>query len=695
MRRVSRWLRQQPAHLRLRWAFGLLIGLLLLVSGLAAARFHEYERAVAAFSEGSMQRIRVASEISADVGRVSRQLLTLVTGEREIRTLAYHAIDEAHQRLDSNVETLRLASQGAGRRIYPLATALALYRGVYDETVDRIEAGDAAGVRALMATRTEGALSRLSELADEQLAQEQGRALALAQEQQQQVRRDTLALALICMLAIGGGGVLARAIRRSISEPLQRTEQIARRLAGGDYSARALVRGSDEVAGLAATLNLLAAAVAEREAHIRELAQMDAETGLAQRGRFQEDTALLLAADAPFALLCLDLEGLKTINAVLGYEAGDAAIRCAAERLRVQAGLQSCTARLGGGTFAVLLPLAAGLDGAEQALALVQRFRAGMERPFEWQGQSPDLHLLVGVALHPLHAQKAPDLLRCAEQALFEAKRRRSGTELYNDSLERTRQLDLSLASELQVAQEQGQLVAFLQPKMRVTLGGQECTGAEALIRWQHPQRGFVSPADFIPFAERTGRIRSLTQWMLTTVVGLLTKPELEGLRLAVNLSTKDLHDPQLDQHLRRLLQQHAVDPARLILEITESGLMDPGEDPVALLHRLKSVGVRLAIDDFGTGHSALAYLQRLPVDELKIDRSFVRDVDLEPKRYELLAAIVQLGQTLGLTVTAEGVEREAELLAVRRAGCQLVQGFYTGRPMAVSAFLAWHAQQK
>ncbi len=694
-RRAGRWLQRQPTHLRLRWAFSLLIGLLLLVAGLAAARFHEYERAISAFSSGSMQRIRVASEISADVGSVSRQLLTLVTGERDLRVVAYRNIDTAHSRLETNVELLRQAAEASGRRLNPMATALALYRGVYDETVDRIEAGDAAGVRAMMANRTEEALSRLSQLADAQVADEQALAQSLAEEQAQQVRQDMPALALICLVAIVGGGLLARAVRRSISEPLQRTEAVALRLAAGDYSARAQVRGKDEVAGLAATLNTLAEAVAQREAQIRHLAETDSETGLAQRGRFQREVSLQLDETKVYALLCLDLEGLKTINAVLGYEAGDAAIRCVAQRLQAQASPQSCVGRLGGGTFAMLLPLSPGLDLAEQALVQVQHLRTALERPFDWQGQSPDLHLLVGVALHPLHAKGSTELLRCAEQALFEAKRRRSGTELYSDSQAAARLQDLNLASELQLAQERGELVAFLQPKLRVTLGGQECTGAEALIRWQHPERGFISPAEFIPFAERTGRIRSLTQWMLLTVIGLLARPEFEGLRLAVNLSTKDLQDPQFDQHLRRLLLEHGVEPARLTLEITESGLMEPGEDPITLLHRLKSVGVRLAIDDFGTGHSALAYLQRLPVDELKIDRSFVRDVDLEPKRYELLAAIAQLGHTLGLTVTAEGVEREAELLAVRRAGCQLVQGYFTGRPMSVDAFLHWRDKEK
>ena len=290
-------------------------------------------------------------------------------------------------------------------------------------------------------------------------------------------------------------------------------------------------------------------------------------------------------------------------------------------------------------------------------------------------------------------ADRAEVLLRHAEHAMFDAKRRKSGPLLYDPSMAQARTADLSLASALQQAQALGQLRAYLQPKLGWVDGQLRCVGAEALIRWQHPERGFVPPSEFIPFAERTGRIRALTDWMLGQAVALLAQPALAALQISVNLSTHDLQDDDLDQRLRKLLDLQKVDPARLTLEITESGLMEQGGDPVAMLHRLKAVGVRLSIDDFGTGHSSLAYLQQLPVDELKIDRSFVRDVDLDPRRYALLTTIVQLGHNLGLTVTAEGVEREAELMALQRAGCDLVQGYLTGRPMACEALAGWLAQ--
>jgi len=305
-------------------------------------------------------------------------------------------------------------------------------------------------------------------------------------------------------------------------------------------------------------------------------------------------------------------------------------------------------------------------------------------------GQSLDLSLSAGLALAPAHGRDAESLLRRAEQALFECKRLRNGLQTYDPRTELARQQDLTLASQLHSAVQQGELRAYLQPK--VSLADGRLYGAECLIRWQHPERGMVPPGDFIPFAERTGRIRALTHWMLGEALRLLAAPGQEALRLAVNISTHDLQDHTLVELLRERLPGSGVDPQRLTLEITESGLLEGSSDPIALLQQLRALGLRLSIDDFGTGQSSLAYLQNLPVDELKIDRSFVREVDGDPRREALLASIVQLGHSLGLQITAEGVEREAELKVLHRLGCDLVQGYWLARPMDEQAFQAWCA---
>jgi EAL domain-containing protein (putative c-di-GMP-specific phosphodiesterase class I) len=276
--------------------------------------------------------------------------------------------------------------------------------------------------------------------------------------------------------------------------------------------------------------------------------------------------------------------------------------------------------------------------------------------------------------------------LQRAEQALFEAKRTRVGCSLYTEQLEASRVSHLSLLSDLQEAIEQGQLRQFLQPK--VGPDG-EIHGAEALVRWCHPERGWVSPADFVPFAERTGRIRMVTDWMLEQALITLARWQEQGLELtiAVNVSTQDIQDRNLPKRVARLLAQYRVDPSRLQIELTETGLMDSGEDPITVLRSLHELGIWLAIDDFGTGHSSLAYLQQLPVHELKIDRAFIQHIDGDARRRALFVSIVQLGHSLGLTVTGEGVETDGELNVIVQAGCDLVQGFLIGKPIDTAAF--------
>ncbi|MBP8143973.1 MAG: HAMP domain-containing protein, partial [Inhella sp.] len=273
------WLRRQSAQRRLQAGFGLLIALLLAVAGLAALRFNEYRSTVDAYADGSMQRIRLAAELSADTGVVSRMLISLITGDRDVRLAAYDAIESAHRRINGNVAALQELQELARRRAMPMAAALRDYLVAYQRTVELVEAGDAEQLREYMATQTEGALGQLALLSNRLLRDEQARALTLAMAQQTQLRLDLWVLAGACLVAVLAGSALIFAIRRSITQPLQRTEDAARRMATGDYTARAQVRGHDEVAGVAAALNGLAEAVSLREAEIRRMAQTDAMTG--------------------------------------------------------------------------------------------------------------------------------------------------------------------------------------------------------------------------------------------------------------------------------------------------------------------------------------------------------------------------------------------------------------------------------
>jgi EAL domain-containing protein (putative c-di-GMP-specific phosphodiesterase class I) len=295
------------------------------------------------------------------------------------------------------------------------------------------------------------------------------------------------------------------------------------------------------------------------------------------------------------------------------------------------------------------------------------------------------MSVTVGIAHWPTHGETLSLVVRRAEQALYEAKRLRQRRVVYQPALEAERLSHLSLLSELQDGLAQGHLVPFLQSKLDLASG--EVVGAEALVRWKHPLRGWMAPGDFIPFAERSGRIGAVTQSMLAQCVQLLSRyPDLPP--LAVNIAAQDLHDEHFPDQVQRLLAAHGVDPRRLQVEVTESGLLEGGEDPVRRLSLLAELGVQIAIDDFGTGQSSLAYLQQLPVQTLKIDRSFVNAADLDPARATMLSAIVQLARALGLQTVAEGVETAGELALLKKLGCDQAQGFLIARPVPIEAFL-------
>jgi EAL domain-containing protein (putative c-di-GMP-specific phosphodiesterase class I) len=248
----------------------------------------------------------------------------------------------------------------------------------------------------------------------------------------------------------------------------------------------------------------------------------------------------------------------------------------------------------------------------------------------------------------------------------------------------------LGLVTDLRAAVADNQLQMWLQPKFSLATG--QAIGAEALVRWQHPVRGFVSPAEFVPFAEQTGHITLVTQWMLQQALATLSSwaTPYPHLSIAVNVSTRDLQDPGFAVRVKDMVCASGINPKRLRLEITESGLMDDTRRSIALLHALCDIGLPLSIDDFGTGYSSLAYLQQMPVTELKIDRSFIDKVDASPGTQRLVHAMVEMGHGLGLMVTAEGVETEAEKATITRLGCDVMQGYLGSRPLHGKALQDW-----
>jgi diguanylate cyclase (GGDEF)-like protein len=677
MSSLKRPLRKLSRRLRIRTRLGLAFGLLLLLlMGLAALSVYR----LAGLSE-ALNRIvddqavirDSVNEINRNAEAVARKLLVLMSPDAELRVSAYPEISSANNRLDDAMQRLAMVLPSGPRteRLAEVRMRLADYRASYVDVRNLIERDDFQAARALLGSDTESALSLFVSAIHQLAASEERAGTAQARELRDQIDVDRTGVLALCIGALVAGALLAVGVTRSIVIPLKRAEDGAELIAQGQYGHRIEVDSADELGHMASAMNIMAEAVGEREAELRRLADVDLLTGLPQRARFIADGDRLLASlperEKLAVLICIDVDRLKAVNGVLGFDAGDALLRGAAAKL---AGLFEGVAaygRLAGGTFAALAPVLR----LEHGTALATQLREEVEHKLSWQGQSLDLSVSLGVAHWPEHAADTEALLRRAEQAMFEAKRLRQAVAVFNPSVEAARTLHLSLLSDLATAIQQDQLRQFLQPKRCLKTG--RIVGAEALVRWQHPQRGWLPPGDFIPFAERSGRIRQITDWMLARAVRTLAAWEAEGrkpMSIAVNISTLDIQDQTLPARLAALLSEYRVDPGQLQLEVTETGLMSSGTDPIAVLNALKAWGVSLAIDDFGTGQSSLAYLQHLPVDELKIDRSFVQDVDGDPRRQALLKSIVGVGQGLGLTVTAEGVENAAELACITTCGC-------------------------
>ncbi len=505
----------------------------------------------------------------------------------------------------------------------------------------------------------------------------------------QRLQYILLAFTLLAIAVFAVGSVLTA---QRITTPLRALTRSAGRLGQGHYEAPVRVKsGGDEIDELARTFETMRQAVREREREVNRLAYEDGLTQLPNRERFRADLreALDEAKDGrtQFAVLMLDLDRFKHVNDVLGHRFGDRLLRQVALRLAREVRPSSdVLARLGGDEFALLLP---GAD-ADMARDVAHRILRSFELPITLDDHTVDLGAGIGIACHPAHGREADLLLAHAEVAMYAAKQRQLGVVVYDPALDSASEASLSLLSELRVAVEQQQLRLYLQPKIALASGA--VIGAEALVRWQHPARGLLPPAKFIPFAEQTGFIRVLSAWMVERSAQLLRQLNGGGatLKLSVNLSTRDLLDQDLPGKLQRLLETQAVDPRTLCLEITESAIMDDPQRALQTLERLHAQGLRLSIDDFGTGYSSLAYLKRLPVHELKIDQSFVMNMERDLDDAKIVRSTVDLAHNLGLNVVAEGIETPKAWKMLQALGCDEAQGYYVAKPMPEALFAGW-----
>jgi diguanylate cyclase (GGDEF)-like protein/PAS domain S-box-containing protein len=422
----------------------------------------------------------------------------------------------------------------------------------------------------------------------------------------------------------------------------------------------------------------------------------DALTGLANRTLFRNRIVRALKArrrtDRRAAVLVMDLDGFKEINDSLGHAAGDDLLVELGRRLKGALRTTDTVARLGGDEFGVLLPHA---NGPEDALRAVQRMRAAIEDPIMVQGLSLSLEASIGIALYPDHGTDVETLLRSADGAMYCAKEERSGWAFYDSSRVRQDTARLTLMGELRRALDERQLVLYYQPK--AVLADGEVHAVEALLRWNHPVRGLVAPDEFIPTAQRTGLIKPLTLYVIDEALRQCRSWQDDGLRLAiaVNLSARNLLEADFPTQVARLLECWNVEPGLLDFEITESAMLADPTRTKLILDELSVMGIRLSIDDFGTGYSSLAYLKRLPVSEIKVDRSFVMNMDEDEDDATIVRSTIELGRNLGLDVVAEGVESEQVWKRLKALGCTVAQGYYLSRPVPAPELQEWVRQRR
>jgi diguanylate cyclase (GGDEF)-like protein/PAS domain S-box-containing protein len=426
-------------------------------------------------------------------------------------------------------------------------------------------------------------------------------------------------------------------------------------------------------------------AIKDSEHELKHLAHHDPLTDLPNRLLFSDRAEQALASAQNHkrgcALLMLDLDHFKMINDSLGHNVGDRLLKAVAARLQALFGPGISLARLGGDEFAVL---AESCPQPVQAAALAQRILDALKEPFSIDGNQLFINASLGISLFPSDALSAEQLLRNADAALFKAKSSgRNGYALYTEELTAHAQQRVEIAFELRRALEQQELRVYYQPVH--DLKTSRLIGVEALVRWQHPQRGLVSPAEFIPIAERTGLIAEIDAWVMQQACRQMCQWQQAGLVLsfvAVNVSSRLFARRELYQQVAQVLHDTGLDPAYLELEVTESAVMDDPEVALEQMHRLRELGIRLAIDDFGTGYSSLLRLKRLPVQKLKIDQGFVAGLPWDEDDAAIVRVIIALARSMGMQVHAEGIEQVEQAVFLLEQECDLGQGYWFGRPV-------------
>jgi diguanylate cyclase len=547
-------------------------------------------------------------------------------------------------------------------------------------------------------------------------------------ELQSRLRRYALAVLLLMGVGAVAALLLAMRFQAVIARPILALATAAKSVSQReDYAVRVTPLGSDEIGGLTEAFNgmlaqiqirdgalqdaqhqleervqqllqevsdrkLAQAALRESEEQLRHQAFHDALTGLPNRALLNDRLALALAHAhrnlSRLAVMFLDVDRFKLINDSLGHSVGDELLRQVAARLASSLREGDTLARLGGDEFILLLP-GVGEDAA--AAKVAGKLLLALREPFHLEERELFLSASIGISVYPLDGTDPENLVKNADVAMYRAKEQgRDNYQLYRADLHMRALKRMTLESQLRAAVGRDEFRVYYQPIVDLPTG--EIVAAEALVRWEHPERGLVLPAEFISVAEETGLILAVGGWVLRTACLEAQNWVTRGLppvRISINLSARQFQQDDFVRQVADVLAETGLDPARLELEITESVAMDNADHTVEILQRMQELGVRLTIDDFGTGYSSLSYLKRFPLHALKIDRSFVQDIATDPRNAAVAQAIVALGHGLSIDVIAEGVETEEQRTLLQAQGCQALQGYLFSRPLPPHRFSA------
>jgi diguanylate cyclase (GGDEF)-like protein len=465
----------------------------------------------------------------------------------------------------------------------------------------------------------------------------------------------------------------------TITKPISALDRAARLMVEGEM-VEVAAETRDEIGRLAQSFNTMVSEIADRERRITQLAFNDSLTGLPNRAFFRQQFNLELQQmerlGGELALLCIDLDNFKAVNDTLGHPVGDELLRAVGDRLRNRV-QNAIIARLGGDEFAVVI--SEGSDG-DSTGKMAQQLLTALIEPYRIQGHDLTVSASIGIALHPADGRDTDTLLKNADLALYQAKQEGRGTYRFfeSDMNERAQQRRI-LEADLRRALSGGEFELYFQPLF--DLANEKISAFEALLRWNHPTRGLVSPVEFIPVAEETGLIVPIGNWVLQEACRQAMNWPAD-VHVAVNVSSVQFRKAGLANAVMQALAVSGLAPARLEVEITESIFLESSDATLAVLHSLRSLGIKIALDDFGTGYSSLSYLQSFPFDKIKIDRSFIQELLNRPGASAIVQAIIDLASALGMETTAEGVEDNRQLAELKLQGCSSVQGFLFSQPI-------------